>query len=671
MTPMKWKYLIVLLVILALAAGLIGWLWWADAPTRGSYQHVHTMGGLTGRYEEVFAVAVRGGEIFVSDGEAGTIWKLTSTDPIPFATGLETPSAIAFDSSGDLIVADSGSHTVKSISPAGAITILAGTEGRSGHVDGESPAALFNAPIGLAAAADGRIFVADTYNDRIRVIHNGRVSTLAGGTRGFADGVGQAARFDTPSGIAVWQDKVLIADTGNHRIRVLEPDGRVWTLAGNGESDLTDGLPAAASFVAPAAVAVREDGSVFVADGNAIRMIGGPIAAVRTVSGHRRGLSDGPPHQAQFNRPSGLAFDADGQLVVADSDNRLVRRFSYGQDGTVITTEQINALRQKPEEFRTLGSARWPYDPPEAVRDVAGTLGEIRGEMKEGNQEVWFHNGLDIAGAYGETARFLRDEKVLLPLAAQNFQTTRELIRMPTLGYIHIRLGRDAESTPFGDPRFLFDRDADNKLTGVRVPRGAKFKAGEPIGTLNRLNHVHLIAGRSGEEMNALDALVLPGITDSRPPVIERVTLADENWRELETPAANARIKLSGKARILVDAYDQVDGNSERRRLGVYRVSLAIRSESPAMHAVVSEIKFDRMPPNEAVPFVYARGSRSGATGETTFRYIATNSVEGDSYREEFLDASKLENGNYTLTVIVADYFGNATERNILIEVNR
>ena len=101
---------------------------------------------------------------------------------------------------------------------------------------------------------------------------------------------------------------------------------------------------------------------------------------------------------------------------------------------------------------------------------------------------------------------------------------------MPTLGYIHIRLGRNASGEPFGDERFQFRRDSTGKTVGVRVPRGSKFKAGEPIGTLNPMNHVHLITGRSGSEMNALDALKLPGITDSRPPVIEKVTIYDQDW---------------------------------------------------------------------------------------------------------------------------------------------
>src|SRR4030095_149932 len=98
----------------------------------------------------------------------------------------------------------------------------------------------------------------------------------------------------------------------------------------------------------------------------------------------------------------------------------------------------------------------------------------------EQNQPARFHNGLDIAGAYGETARFVRDEKVLLPIAATNFGTLRELLRMPSMGYIHVGLGRDQSSLPFADTRFQFEKDNLGKLIGVRVPRGTKFKSGEP-----------------------------------------------------------------------------------------------------------------------------------------------------------------------------------------------
>ena len=131
-----------------------------------------------------------------------------------------------------------------------------------------------------------------------------------------------------------------------------------------------------------------------------------------------------------------------------------------------------------------------------------------------------------------------------------------------------IRLGRSESSVPFGDERFQFEKDTMGKIVGIRVARGVKFKAGEPIGTLNSMNHVHLIAGRSGSEMNAIDALVLPGLRDSRSPTIQEVRLFDQNWGEIETSAGNSRIKLTSKTRVVVRAFDQADGNSERRRLG-------------------------------------------------------------------------------------------------------
>src|SRR5690606_23313792 len=111
---------------------------------------------------------------------------------------------------------------------------------------------------------------------------------------------------------------------------------------------------------------------------------------------------------------------------------------------------------------------------------------------------------------------------------------------------------------------------------GVRVRRGTKFNAGEAIGTLNSMNHVHLIAGPAGSEMNALKALTLPGVSDSIAPVVENVKLFDESWTEIETAKSNERIKLSGKTRIVAKAYDRMDGNPDRRRLGVYRVGYQV-----------------------------------------------------------------------------------------------
>ena len=644
---------------------------WKSEPERIIWTNVKTVAGLNREFGEPFGIAIKDDVLYVSDGDQGKVFRVSKDGRTElFTDKLDTPSQIAFDQNGDLIVADSGSHTIKKIRQTGEIELIAGVENQSGFADGAGGQALFSAPVGIAVFED-KIYVADTYNDKIRLIENGRVSTIAGSEKGFADGAGNDAKFDTPNNLAVTKDgRVLVADTENRRLRIVETSGRVWTLAGGGKSNLRDGTLEEAEFVQPTAVFIDERGAVFVADGNAIRVIGRRIfPLVETLADDRRGYADGKMFNAKFNRPSGLAVDSQGNLFVADSDNQTLRAFSGEDFGKEITAENLTKLRYSAEEFRALAPARWCFDPPSEAREIAGTLGEIRGEAKTVDDYARFHNGLDIVGGYGETARFIRDEKILEPAAVENFETLRELVRMPTLGYIHIRLGRDKDNRIFDDARFRFFRDESDKLKGLRIPRGAKFKAGEPVGTLNAMNHVHLIAGRSGAEINALDALVLPGVSDSRTPVIEKVTLFDENWREIETEQPNSRINLRGKIRVTVRAYDQMDGNADRRRLGVYKIGYQIlQSEKPIFEPKWT-IVFDKMPDTEAVRLVYAKGSKSGATGETIFNYIATNEVDGDIFRENFLDANALEAGNYVLRVFAADFFGNTASKDSSFEV--
>lgn len=625
---------------------------------------------------EPFGVAFHEGALFYSDGETGKIWRVSRSDNSSFYSDstlvtdkLNTPSQIAFDKNGDLIVADSGAHTIKRIKiSSGEIEIIAGVENRKGDADGDAQTALFNAPIGVAVAGD-KIFVADTYNDKIRVIENNRVSTVAGSEQGFADAEnGLAAKFDTPCGLAIWQNNLLVADLKNRRIRVVEPNGKTWTLAGNDAADSIDSFLNQASFVAPIAVTVDKFGLIYAADGNSIRVVGRRLfPTVETITDKKRGFADGDLQTSRFNRPSGLAFDASGNLFVADAENQSLRVLTNEKIAGKIPALEAEKRRVSAEEFRQLQPPRWTYNPPEKKREIAGTLGEIRGEIVDANSEAWFHNGLDIVGGYGETARFVRTEKVLLPSATENFATLRELVRMPTLGYIHIRLGRDQNDKIFDDGRFQFSLDENGKLKNVRIQRGAKFEAGEAIGTLNPMNHVHLIAGRSSAEMNALDALVLPGVSDKIAPVIEQVFLFDENWKAIgETKNSNARINLAGKMRIVVRAYDRMDGNAERRRLGVYKIGYQVlREDETPLSDVNWTISFERLPDAEAVKFVYATGSKSGATGETIFKYIASNRVSGDSFKEDFFDADKLETGNYILRVFAADFFGNQTSEDL------
>jgi len=634
---------------------------------------VTTLYGEGEKIGEPFGIAVKNDEIYVSDGENGKILKITKAGTASVLTDkLNTPSQIAFDKNGDLIVADSGSHTIKKVKPTGETEKIAGVENQSGFADGDAQIALFNAPIGIAVS-DSKIFVADTYNDKIRVIENGKVSTLAGSTQGFADGNANSAKFDTPSGLAILSDgSLLVADTNNRRLRLISSD-IVSTFAGNGSSDLIDGSLSDALFVQPSTIALDKNGAIYIADGNAVRVIDNQIfPMVKTISNQWRGFADGGLRESRFNRPSGLAFDEAGNLFVADSENQSVRVFTGEEIGKTLTPDEIENSRVKAADFRKLAPARWSYDPPERTREIAGTLGEIRGEMTKDADNVWFHNGLDVVGGYGETARIVRTEKILRPVATENFATLRELVRFPTLGYIHLRLGRYKDDKYFEDKRFIFSRDANGKLNGVRIPRGARFSAGEAIGTLNPMNHVHLIAGRSGAEMNALDALELPGVSDKIAPVIEKVSLFDENWQSIETQNDSSRIKLNGKTRIVAKAYDRMDGNAERRRLGVFQVGYQIfKDDKTPVTDQKWTIRFDRLPESDAVKLVYAVGSHSGATGETIFNYIATNQVHGNVATEDFFDAAQLENGNYSIRVFAADYFGNITSKDIEVTINK
>jgi sugar lactone lactonase YvrE len=654
----------------------------------------------SGQFGETFGIAAAGdGTIYFSDGETGRIWRIApNSASVIVAENLKTPSAIALDTRGALVVADTGAHTIKRVEPeSGRVTIIAGTENQAGFADREGSAALFNAPVGVAVAPDGTIFVADTYNDRIRAIDAaGRVRTVAGGDEpGYRDAAtGAEARFDTPCGIAVDTDGTLIvADTGNHRLRRVRMDGAVTTITGTGTQGILDGTLLEASFSEPTGVHVDTDGTIYVADagGSAIRICRlGVWRQVSTLVGYENaGLMDGTLDRARLSRPTGVAVSPDGTLLIADSGNRLVRAVlrEGSSQGFELTPEKVESLRTKPSDFRAAAPPRWPYDPPDRTREIAATFGEIRGEIKEG-EDAWFHNGLDVPGAYGETARVVRSEKILRPLAVASVGGARESIRFPTMGYVHLRVGRDQDDRVFDNDRFTLRRDARGKVIGVRVRRGAEFKAGDAVGTLNNQNHVHLIAGRTGAEFNALAALRLPGVKDTVAPVIEKdgVRFLDREGKEFDTRSSAGAprqeqgsakpITVRGEVRIVVRAYDQMDGNAARRRLGLYQLGYQVLkadgSPAPGFNEPLVTISFETLPDDgRSAPIAYAMGSRSGATGETIFAYVVTNRVRDRAAVEDYWHASQLPEGEYILRVFAADFFGNRTMRDVPVRVDR
>lgn len=195
----------------------------------------------------------------------------------------------------------------------------------------QGPLASFHYPYGVAADAAGNVYVADSFNNQIRIISpTGSVLTMAGsGITGSVDGQGSLAYFADPRGVAVDSTgNVYVADYGNHKVRKVSPSGAVSTLVGSGLVGSQNGLGVSASFNLPFSVAVDSTGVVYVADldNHKIRKIS-PSGMVVTLAGNgTRGTEDGQGTAATFNYPYGVAVDSSGNLHVADTENNKIRK---------------------------------------------------------------------------------------------------------------------------------------------------------------------------------------------------------------------------------------------------------------------------------------------------------------------------------------------------------
>ena len=202
---------------------------------------------------------------------AGTPGLYGSVDATGVAARFSTPWGLAIDSAGNFYVADVGNATIRKITPAAVVTTLAGSSQNAGSADGTGSAAQFYAPHGVAADAAGNVFVADTGNKTIRKITPaGAVTTLAGlaGASGWADGTGGAARFNRPTGVAVdTAGNVFVADTENFVIRKITPAGVVTTLAGQpGVNGMLDGTGSGAQLNYPFVITIDSAGNLFVSE---------------------------------------------------------------------------------------------------------------------------------------------------------------------------------------------------------------------------------------------------------------------------------------------------------------------------------------------------------------------------------------------------------------------
>lgn len=241
------------------------------------------------------------------------------------------PSGIASGDGGVVYVADSANHAIRQISPTGVVTTLAGSP-TPGTTDGMGLSARFNYPMGLTSVPPGVLVVADTDNHTVRVVFQNYVSTLAGvgGSSGSADGAMTTARFNRPNGVvATTAGTIWVTDSGNHTIRKIDDQGNVTTLAGlAGVSGSTNGTGSAARFSDLRGLA-RDPGTgnLLVLDSGAIRQVT-PAGVVTTLAGvvGQWGSVDGTGAQARFAEPSGILVGDDGVIVVADGQNGTLRR---------------------------------------------------------------------------------------------------------------------------------------------------------------------------------------------------------------------------------------------------------------------------------------------------------------------------------------------------------
>jgi sugar lactone lactonase YvrE len=259
------------------------------------------------------------------DGTAGF------ADGMGTAAQFDQPNGLAFDSEGNLYVADNNNQRIRIISPQGLVSTFAGT-GTSGSNDGPGATATFSNPQDIAVDSAGNVFVAEIFSRIRKISPDGTVSTIAGSLgSGYADGPGATAKFNSPVGITIDREGSLyVADANGHRIRKLTTDGVTWnvsTAAGDGTAAHLDGPVGSAQFFSLRGLAAGEGDSLYITDSNRIRKISGGM--VSTLAGaYSAGSADGPGAVAQFYYPAYTAIDSGGSLYIGDTQNYSIRKMT-------------------------------------------------------------------------------------------------------------------------------------------------------------------------------------------------------------------------------------------------------------------------------------------------------------------------------------------------------
>jgi DNA-binding beta-propeller fold protein YncE len=636
------------------------------------------------------------GNTYIADaGEENRILKINSQGVVSVLAGAEegfadtqqtnqaiqakfnTPSGLAIDQQGNVYIADTGNNAIRKITPAGVVTTVAGN-GMAGYVDGKAGQAQFNGPIGIAFDKEGRLIIADTYNDKIRVLtKKGEVITLAGSKPGYADGPNQQAQFNTPTNIVInSQGDIIVADTVNNAIRKISTQGMVSTIAMSEKNDDT------ALMYKPIGLAITHDDFLYVGDTSKGRILQiTPQGELIGLTGVDIDIIPGDDTSTRLKKPVAIAINNKGELLVADADKGLVH-YLGNKNRQEKAVDQINTISVAPFNHHPVIAQKsgqlWPVYPQNQVHEVVGTIGEVRGDY-QGESRHHFHRGLDIQADMGKAVLVIANEKVSNPVPTWGANSINEGIRLGKMAYIHMKVGRDIKDKLVNDKMWLV-KDDKSKLQQVRVKRGTRFQIGETLGTINSMYHVHLNHYEQGETVNPL-TMGFIGLEDNIEPLIFGIEVRDQNEDAIVKDKKQTKLNIPRtleKVSIIVDAADQTDGNAARRRLGLYELGFQILHADgtpvAGFEAPRNTIRFNQLPADdEAVKVAYA--SRSGITvhgnASTRFLYNVTNQIRNGHAIVSYWEIKDLAQGDYIIRIVANDYAGNIakTGRDLLVHL--
>lgn len=354
------------------------------------------------------------GNLYVAEGFTNTIRKIGKDGRVTTLAGralvegradgpgaaarFSRPTGVAVGKDGTVFVVDSQNHMVRSISPSGDVSTVAGT-GSPGHRDGPAFSAQFHTPTGIALDSDEQLLVSDTRNGALRRISSdGQVTTIAGIPGSFgttSNGPALERRLSIPGGIAVVGSDVYVTNHSNAPavkvgrdgmlsligprepvisaygitpcrgrlflvgesvtspsagvVNELTPSGELIQIAGYPQTLSVDGTGKAARLSRSIQIALGRDGNLFISDreNHQIKKVS-PDGATTTIAGSpRAGMRDGTGEQARFAYPAGIAVDVDGAIYVADRGNDAIRRISL--------SGEVETIWRSPPDERGIG----------------------------------------------------------------------------------------------------------------------------------------------------------------------------------------------------------------------------------------------------------------------------------------------------------------------------